>query len=35
VAISATEIVLSNIKDVLGIAGTVLIALPFFSLERA
>jgi hypothetical protein len=30
-----TEIVLSNVKDVLGIVGSVLIALPFFSLERA
>jgi len=35
VAISTTEIVLSNMKDGLGIVGTVLIALPFFSLERA
>jgi len=35
VTISTTEIVLSNVKDVLGLAGTVLIALPFFSLERA
>lgn len=34
-AISTTEIVLSNVKDMLGIVGTVLIALPFFSLERA
>jgi hypothetical protein len=35
VAVSTAEIVLSNVKDVLGIAGTVLIALPFFRLERA
>ena len=34
-AIGTIEIVLSNVKDVLGIVGAVLTALPFFSLERA
>ena len=33
--LSTTEIVLSNLKDVLGIAGTIMISVPFFRLERA
>jgi len=32
---STAEIALSNIKDIVGLVGTVLIAVPFFRLEMA